>query len=176
MASKREGRIHIFTGNGRGKTSAALGTVMRAAGYGLKVYIVFFMKGKHKYGEYRMLTQMTGVDWDIFGRSSFLGPEDITEKDRTLASRAFKAAGEAILGGKYDLVVMDEVNPACHWSLVSLDDLVALIKNKPDGVELILTGRYAHPRLIELADQVTELKNIKHSYDKGLKPKRGIDF
>jgi cob(I)alamin adenosyltransferase len=149
---------------------------MRASGYGLKVFVVFFMKGKHRLGEYRVLSGLDGVDWTVFGRGSLLGPEDIRAEDRELGSKALTAARRAVENGQYDLVVMDEINTAVAWKIVDLESVLKLIKDKPDNVELILTGRYAEPQLIAAADLVTEMVNIKHPYDKGIGARKGIDY
>lgn len=172
----RKGRVHIFTGNGRGKTSAALGNILRASGYGLKVFVVFFMKGEHKLGEYKMLTELKNVDWEIYGRSNFLGPSDITDEDKENARKAYESALKAARSGDYDLVVTDEINTASHWGLTSVGDVLELMNKRAVNTELILTGRYADKKLIKAADQVTEMLNIKHAFDKGLKPRKGIDF
>lgn len=174
--SLSRGLVQIFTGDGRGKTSAALGTVMRATGHGLKTYITFFMKGKRNLGEYKVLSELDNVDWDIFGRNDLLGPSDIVPQDRELGQLALAATEKAIKSGEYDLVVLDEVNTATAWKIVDLEDVVRLIKEKPTNVELILTGRYASPRLIELADQVTNMVSVKHPYDKGIAARKGIDY
>ena len=170
------GLVQLFTGDGRGKTSAALGTVMRASGYGLKICVVFFMKGKHRLGEYKVLSELANVDWTVFGRGSLLGPEDINVEDRELGRKALMAARRAVENGQYDLVVMDEINTAVAWKIVGLESVLELIKDKPDNVELILTGRYAVPQLVATADLVTEMVNIKHPYDKGIEARKGIDY
>ena len=168
--------VQLFTGDGRGKTSAALGTVMRASGYGLMICVVFFMKGKHELGEYKVLSELDNVDWTAFGRSSLLGPEDISAEDRELGEKALMLAKRAIESGQYDLVVMDEINTAVAWKIVGLESVLKLIKDKPDNVELILTGRYAVPQLVATADLVTKMVNIKHPYDKGIEARKGIDY
>lgn len=170
------GLVQIFTGDGRGKTSAALGTVMRASGYGLKICVVFFMKGKYRLGEYKVLSELANVDWAVFGRDSLLGLEDIMVEDRELGRKALMAARRAVESGQYDLVVMDEINTAIAWKIVVLESVLKLIKDKPDNVELILTGRYAVPQLVAAADLVTEMVNIKHPYDKGIEARKGIDY
>ncbi len=170
------GLVQLFTGDGRGKTSAALGTVMRASGYGLKIYVAFFMKGKHRLGEYKVLSELANVDWAAFGRDGLLGPEDIRAEDRELGGKALMAARRAVESGQYDLVVMDEINTAAAWKIVGLESVLKLIKDKPDNVELILTGRYAVPQLVAAADLVTEMVNIKHPFDKGIEARKGIDY
>lgn len=149
---------------------------MRASGYGLKIYVVFFMKGEHRRGEYRVLSGLDGVDWAVFGRDSLLGPENIRAEDRELGRKALMAARRAVESGQYDLVVMDEINTAVAWKIIGLESVLELIKDKPDNVELVLTGRYAAPQLVAAADLVTEMVNIKHPYDKGIEAREGIDY
>ncbi len=170
------GLVQIFTGDGKGKTSAALGVVLRALGHGLKVCVIFFMKGDYPYGERRILSELPNVTVASFGSKGFVNPEDIKPEQREAAERALAAAREAVLGGNYDLVVLDEVNVAVAWRLVELDEVMRLLKDKPPQVELILTGRRADRKLVEMADLVTEMLKIKHPYDKGVKARRGIDY
>ena len=177
-ASEAAGRglVYIFTGDGKGKTSAALGTVLRALGHGLKVYIVYFMKGEYPYGERRILSQLPNVDLASFGSREFIDSANIKPEEIEKAKQALSAAREAVLSGKYDLVVLDEVNLAAAWKLIELDEVVKLIGDKPQNVELILTGRRADTELIKLADLVTEMLKIKHPYDKGVAARKGIDY
>jgi len=169
------GMIQVFTGNGRGKTSAAMGTVIRAVGYGLKVFAVFFMKGPRDAGEYSSLGKL-GVDFRVTGRPGFLGPTDVQKEDMELAEQALETAYLAMASGNYDLVVLDEINTAAAWKLVNPNDVLKLIDAKPPATELILTGRYVPDAFIGRADYVTELVNIKHPYDKGAPAREGIDY
>jgi len=171
-----EGIVEVFTGNGRGKTSAALGVVLRALGQGLRVYIVRFMKGGYAYGENYILAQLPNVTVVSFGRLGFVTPGNVEEEDREQARQGLGAAREAMLSGKYDLVVLDEVNVASAWNLIPVDDVVDLVRERPQGVELILTGRHADARLIELAELVTDMVEIKHPYRRGVAARRGIDY
>ena len=168
--------VEIFTGNGKGKTSAALGTVLRALGHGLQVHIVYFMKGRYPYGEQKVLSQLPNVSFSRFGQDYFVDPANIKGKERGQAKKALEEAYKAMTSGKYDLIVLDEVNLAAAWGLISVDDVIELIQKRPQNVELILTGRYADPRLIELADLVTEMVEIKHPYRKGVLSRKGIDY
>ncbi len=170
------GLVQVFTGNGKGKTSAALGTVIRALGHGLRVYVVFFMKGDYPYGEYSTLRTLPNVTVASFGFRCFTDPANVKPEEKEQARLALSAAREAVLSGNYDLVVMDEVNVAAAWKLIEVDEVVKLIKDKPSSVELILTGRYADARVIELADLVTEMVKIKHPYDKGVLARKGIEY
>jgi len=170
-----KGLVQVFTGDGRGKTSAGLGTVMRAAGYGLKVFAVFFMKGFHDRGEYTSLRKL-GVEYSVNGRPGFLGPSYTKDEDRDLASEALKIANDATQSGKYDLVLLDEINTVVAWNLVDLRTVLKLIDGKAPSTELILTGRYADDRIIARADYVTKLDSIKHPFDNGIVAREGIDY
>jgi cob(I)alamin adenosyltransferase len=171
-----KGLVEVFTGNGKGKTSAAFGVVLRALGHGLRVCIIYFMKGDYPYGEQKVLSQLPNVSFMRFGQMSFVDPLNIKEEEKQQASEALKAAREAMLSGENDVVVLDEVNVASAWGLVKVEDVMNLIREKPEGVELILTGRYADARLIELGDVVTEMVEVKHPYRKGLLSRAGIDY
>ena len=172
----RQGLVQIFTGDGKGKTSAALGTVLRASGHGLRVFVVFFMKGDYPYGEFCTLPKLPNVDVASFGFRRFTDRANIKPEEIEQAKQALSAARKAMLSGNYDLVVLDEVNVASAWKLIEVDEVVRLISDKPQNVELILTGRYADPKLIELADLVTETVKIKHPYDKGVLARKGIEY
>jgi cob(I)alamin adenosyltransferase len=171
-----KGLVEVFTGEGRGKTSAALGIAIRAVGHGLRVHIVFFMKGEFPYGEQKTLAKLPNLTFDRFGFKTFVNPDDVKPSEKQQASKALEAARTAMLSSNYDVVVLDEVNVAVSWKLIDIEEVVKLIKDKPEKVELILTGRYAHPRIIELADLVTEMIKIKHPYDNGLLARRGMDY
>ncbi len=170
------GLVQVFTGDGKGKTSAALGEVIRALGHGLRVYIAFFMKGDYPYGERNILSKLPNVKMASFGSREFINPADVKPEEREEARRALAAAREAMLSGDYDLVVLDEVNLAVAWKLVELDEVIKLISDKPQNVELILTGRKADTKLIQRADLVTEMLKIKHPYDEGVMARRGIEY
>ena len=171
-----QGLVYIFTGDGKGKTTAALGTVIRALGHGLRVYIALFMKGDYPYGERRTLSKLPNVTIASFGSRRFINPAKVKPEEKEQARRALAAARKAMLSGNYDLIVLDEVNLAVAWKLVELDEVIRLISDKPQNVELILTGRQADTRLIKLADLVTEMLKIKHPYDRGIEARRGIDY
>jgi len=168
--------VQVFTGDGKGKTSAALGVVSRALGHGLKVFIVFFMKGDYPYGEFRTLARLPNVDVASFGFRSLTDPANIKPEEIEQAKQALSTARKVMLSGNYDLVVLDEVNVAAAWKLIEVDEVVKLIRDKPRNVELILTGRYADAKLIELADLVTEMVKIKHPHDKGAPARKGIEY
>ena len=171
-----QGLVQVFTGDGKGKTTAALGAVMRALGQGLRVYVVFFMMGDYPYGERRILAQLPDVDLASFGSLDFVDPANVRPQDREQARQALAAAREAIFSDNYDVAVLDEINVAVAFGLIPLDEVMALIRDKPPGVELILTGRKAHPELVRVADLVTECLKIKHPYDRGIGSRRGIEY
>lgn len=168
--------VELFTGNGKGKTSAALGTALRAAGQGLRVHIVYFMKGDYPYGERNALVRLPNVTMQSFGHEHFVDPANVKEEEREQARQALQAGREAMLSGNADVVVLDEVNLAAAWKLIEVDDVVRLIEEKPDTVELILTGRHADGRLIDMADLVTEMVEVKHPFRKGIEARRGFEY
>lgn len=171
-----KGLVELFTGDGRGKTSAALGIALRALGCGRRVHIVYFMKGGFPYSEQKALAHLPNVSYQRFGGLHFVNPKDVKPEDKEEAGKALAAAREAMLSGKYDVVILDEVNIAAAWGLVDTAEVVKLIRERPENVELILTGRYAPKELIELADLVTEMVKVKHPYDKGIASREGIDY
>jgi cob(I)alamin adenosyltransferase len=175
-AENGQGLVQVFTGNGKGKTTAALGTILRAAGHGLKIFIVFFMKGDYAYGEFEALLKLPNVEILKSGFRQFTDPLNIKPEEKEQAVKALAAATKAINSGRYDLVVLDEINVALEYKLIELDDVIKLIANKPANVELILTGRYAENRLLEMADLVTEMVKVKHPFDKGIKARKGIEY
>ena len=170
------GLVQLFTGNGKGKTSAALGVVLRAVGQGLRVHIIYFMKGDYPYGERNALSHLPNVSFQSFGHLHFIDPEDVKEDEREQAREALRAARQAIGSGDFDLVVLDEVNLAAAWRLIDVEDVLKLIDEKPDSVEVILTGRGADERLVERADLVTEMMEIKHPFRRGIEARKGFDY
>ena len=171
-----KGLVEVFTGEGRGKTSAAIGTVLRALGNDLNVFIVAFMKAGRPSGEWTMLAGMPNVTVTRFGAKGFADPAHPTGEDREQAGLALAAAREAMLSGEHDVIVLDEVNVAAAWRLIDPADVIRLIEDKPGNVELILTGRGADKEIVRMADQVTELLNIKHPYEEGTGARKGIDY
>ena len=172
-----KGLISIFTGDGKGKTTAAIGTAVRAAGHGLRVFIAFFAKGdKYFRGEDNTLSRLPNITITSCRHKNWIDKENIKAEDKELAKSALAAAREAMLNGNYNLIVLDEINIAINYGLVSLDEVIELVNDKPQNVELILTGRYAEPKLVQMADLVTEMQMVKHPYSKGVKARRGIDY
>jgi len=172
----KKGLVEVFTGSGKGKTSAALGVVLRAAGQGLRSHIIYFMKGEYPYGERKVFPLLPNVTYQSFGHEDFVDPNNVKDEERQQARQGLEAARQALAGGDYDLVVLDEINIAVAWKLIGIEEVLQLIEDKPQNVELILTGRHADPRLIERADLVTDMVEIKHPFRKGIKARRGIDY
>ena len=170
------GLVQVYTGDGKGKTSAAFGLALRAVGRGLKVYVIQFIKGGFDYGELYVVERLPNFRLRAFGRGKFVTDVPPTEDDVKLAKEAFELAREVVTGGEYDVVVLDEINVALHLKLVGIEEVVDLIRSKPKHVELVLTGRYVPPEIVELADLVTEMKEIKHPFTKGVSPRKGIEY
>lgn len=168
--------VEVYTGNGKGKTSAALGLALRAIGRGLKVCLIQFIKGGFDYGELYAVKNLPNFTLKAFGRGRFITSEPPEEEDIKLANEALELAKEIVQTGEYDIVILDEVNVALHLKLIRLQDVVDIIKKKPEKVEMILTGRDAPESIIELADLVTEFKEIKHPFSKGYQARKGIEY
>lgn len=166
--------IHIYTGDGKGKTTAALGLALRASGAGLKVYIGQFVKGKF-YCELNALKKIKNIKVEQFGRSCFIkcGPN---KKDIKAAKNGLERIKEILVRKNYDVIILDEINVAIKFNLVRLKEVVNLIEKVPKKTEIILTGRWAHPKILKLAHLVTEMKDIKHYYKKGVKARKGIEY
>ncbi len=171
-----EGLVQVYTGDGKGKSTACFGLALRALGRGLRVKIVQFLKGDTRYGEIIAIKKLANVDVVQFGSPEFVNPLHPREEDRQMARDAYENARQALISGGFDLVIMDEVNVAAKLGLISVDDVLALIKDKPKNVELVLSGRDADPRVIEAADLVTQMTLIKHPYQKGISARFGIEY
>ncbi len=170
-----KGLVQVYTGNGKGKTTAAFGAALRAVGRGLKVYVIQFIKGGFDYGELHSAKHVPNLKLTAFGRGRFITASPPSEEDVELAKQAFELAKDVIQNGKYDMVILDEINVVLNLKMIDINEAVKLIKNKPEHVELILTGRYAPTQIIELADLVTEMKEVKHPFAKGVPPREGIE-
>ncbi len=168
------GMVHVYTGAGKGKTTAALGLTVRARGRGLSVLIVQFMKGNVEYGELDPLRDI-GVEIVQFGRPDFVDQHDPDPVDVKMAQEGLDYAIDRIGSGDYDMVVLDEINVATSWKLVSVEDVLDLIEGRPEKVELVLTGRYAPEEFIEAADLVTEMVEVKHYFRKGTEARDGVE-
>lgn len=171
------GLVQLYTGNGKGKTTAALGAALRALGWGLQVYFIQFLKGKSikKEGAFKVLNKSVNFKHKAFGTGAFIIGKP-SKKDYEEAKKAFIFSRKIITSGKYDLVILDEITHAINLGLIALKDVLELIKNKPKNIELILTGRNAPKQLIEISDLVTEMKMVKHPFKKGIKARKGIEY
>lgn len=168
------GYVHVYTGDGKGKTTAAIGLAIRAAGAGLKVLFAQFIKGG-VYSEIAALRALAGnITVRQYGRGRFIKGEPCQE-DIDAAKRGLTEVKQALSDGSYDVVVLDEANIAIQFNLFGVEKLVELIACKPPNVELVVTGRYAHPFLLDCADVVTEMKEVKHYYQKGITARVGIE-
>ena len=176
----RRGLTLVFTGNGKGKTTAAVGLTVRAAGNRMKVFFLQFIKGQWKTGEREILRNLPGVDLEVTGRGFTIerlrNPRIPMDDHAAAAAHGWQVAQQIVTEGDYDVVVLDEILGAVKAGLVPLDELLALIRAKPATQHLVLTGRNAPPELIELADLVSEIQPIKHPLQQGIKAQRGIEF
>jgi cob(I)alamin adenosyltransferase len=170
-----KGYVHIYTGNGKGKTSAAIGIAVRAAGAGLKTYFAQLMKS-YLYSELISLKKISEIKTVQFGDDNFvLEKRKPNEKELTTARDALAKIEKIMLSGEYDIIVIDEALVSVYFGLITNRDIFDLIDKKPENVELILTGRYADKSIIEKADIVSEIKEVKHYYSKGILSRKGID-
>lgn len=170
------GLTQVYTGNGKGKTTAALGLALRAAGHRLRVLMIQFLKGGIPYGELRAARKLSPYLTILpMGREDFVDKKNPLPQDVRLAKRGWKLAKQAVQSREYQVVILDEVNVAVDYGLVSEKELLALIRNKPQDVELVLTGRSAKANIIKAADLVTEMKEKKHYYRKGIESRIGIE-
>lgn len=178
MASSRRGLLLINTGPGKGKTTAALGTGMRAAGNGMKVLMLQFLKGSWHYGELDAV-QAFGPNFVLkqMGRGFVkVGGAETDPEDIRLVEAAWVEAREAINSGEWDMVILDEINYAIGYGMLDPAVVAETLRNRPEMVHVILTGRNAHSALVELADTVTEMREVKHAYQKGIQAQRGIEY
>jgi len=173
----RPGYVQVYTGDGKGKTTASLGLVVRAAGYGQRSSIISFLKGDPNYGELRFMREhMPMVEYHLAGRMNFVDPSDPDPEDIAIARDGFQRAKNAVASGEFHVVVLDEVNVAVNLGLVDEDELLAMLDSKPEHVEVVLTGRDASDKIMERADLVTEMRMVKHFYEAGIPARRGIEF
>jgi cob(I)alamin adenosyltransferase len=172
----QRGMIQVYTGDGKGKTTAALGLALRAAGHGLRVVIVQFMKGWPGYGELQAVDTLPTVTIHPFGRSDWVHPEQPQAEDLARAAEALTFARQIVVSKQADIVILDEINVALDYRLLDREEVLALLDARPNEVELVLTGRNAHPEVIHRADLVTEMRAIKHPYEQGIAARQGIEF
>lgn len=169
-----KGYIQLYTGDGKGKTTAALGLALRASGHGLHTYIGQFMKGQ-RYGEIEALHDHPFITLEQYGNPRCIRREEVTVQHVNEAERGLQRAQDAMLSGDYDLVVLDEVNVSIWFGLLTVESVLAFLDQKPAQVEIVLTGRRAPQALIERADLVTEMREIKHYYRAGVTARVGIE-
>ena len=169
----------VYTGSGKGKTTCALGAALRAVGQGLRVLMVQFIKGSWHYGELDAAKMLGDDKFEIrpMGRGFVkIGGAETDPEDIKLAEQCWQAGRDAIHSGRYDLVILDEINYVISYKMLDADKIVEALRARPERVHVICTGRNAHPGLVELADLVTEMKEVKHPYSKGILAQRGIDY
>lgn len=174
MGKLKKGYVQVYTGDGKGKTTAAFGLTLRAVGCNLQVFIAQFIKGR-QYSEIKSLEKLKdNITVKQYGRGFFIRKKPCDE-DIKAAKAGLAEIKELLTSGKYDLVILDEINIAVYFKLLSVEDILDLIDLKPDDVELVLTGRKVDPKVIEKADLVTEMREIKHYYKNGVVARRGIE-
>lgn len=170
------GLVQVYTGDGKGKTTASIGLAVRAVGKGMKVLMVQFLKGR-PYGEIET-SKLFSDKFRIVqaGLDSFVKRGEPSAEDLRLAQRGLGIAREAIMSGEYDIVILDEVNVAVHLGVLEVEEVLPLIDGRPEGVEIVLTGRYAPEEFCERADVLTEMKKVRHCFDRGVGMREGIEF
>jgi cob(I)alamin adenosyltransferase len=169
------GLIQVYTGNGKGKTTAALGMALRACGHGWKVQMISFMKGDPNYGEVIIADRIPNFELLQSGLPTFVKRGNPSDEDVRLAARGFEVARRCVAENRHRMVILDEINVAVDYGLVPLESLLKLAKEKPREMELVFTGRYAHPEILKIADLVSEILEIKHPYQKGISGREGIE-
>lgn len=168
--------IYVFTGNGGGKTIAALGLALRSLGHGRRVVIIQFMKGRRDIGEYKLQKKLKGLKFFQFGRKKFVDLRHPLEKDKELARRGFEFAKRALKELRPQLLILDELNLAAKIGLINTEDMVKFLKRVPRNIDVVITGRNAPRSLIKMADGVSEVRKIKHVFEQGYKAKKGIEY
>jgi cob(I)alamin adenosyltransferase len=169
------GLIIVNTGNGKGKTTAALGAALRAAGTGIRVSIIQFLKGSWKYGELESLKKIPEIEIHQMG-TGFTWEKESLDEDRALAKKAWEKCKQAVLSGAYGMVIFDEINYVLGYGLLDEKEVIDFLVQRPPGVHIILTGRKAPEGIQEIADLVTEMREIKHPFQKGIKAQKGIEY
>ena len=175
MSNNNKRLLQVYTGNGKGKTTAALGLSMRAAGRGWKVLIIQFMKGM-EYGELFSFGPLENVAIEQYGSKGFVDKCAPSPEDKGLAARALDRARETVRSGDYDMIILDEINVTVDFGLVELADVLELLESRPDTTEVVCTGRYAPQEIMDMADLVTEMKEIKHPYANDIPARKGVEF
>ncbi len=172
---RRQGLILLNTGDGKGKTTAALGVAFRALGHGMQVGMLQFIKGRWRTGERRLGEHTPNLTWLTMGRGFTWESEDLA-KDRASAAAAWDTARQWLSGNDFELVVLDEITYVVNYGFVPVEEVVAALKSRREGLHVILTGRAAPPELLALADLVTEMRAVKHPYRDGVRAQKGIEF
>jgi cob(I)alamin adenosyltransferase len=179
MAARKrldQGCVQVYTGDGKGKTTAALGQAFRAVGHNLKVFVIMFMKGNVEYGELETARRLAPfLELREMGRETFVSKKNPESIDVKWAQDGLQLARKVLREDQHDLVILDEINVAVDYGLIDLKDVLELIRMRPPEVELILTGRGAHPEVIAAADLVTEMKLVKHYFERGIQARVGIE-
>ena len=171
-----QGLVQVYTGDGKGKTTAALGLALRAAGHGMRTYVGQFLKGRD-YGELESVKRLSpAITIEQYGLNDWVHVDRITPEQRQATQDGLARAREALLGGQYDIVVLDEANVALFFGLLTEEEVLAFIDSRPPHVELILTGRRAPQSILDRADLVTEMREVRHPYQQGIPARRGIEF
>ena len=179
MENKNEikrGEIQVYTGKGKGKTTAALGLALRACGQGWRVLMLSFMKGDPNCGEVKISPKIPHFRLIQSGLPTMVKKERPSPEDIRMAQEGFQMAKKAIMQKEYDMIILDEINMAVNYNLISLDDILDLMDKKPTEMELVLTGRSAHPEIVKRANLVSEILEIKHYYTKGINARQGIEY
>jgi len=171
-----DGLLMVYTGNGKGKTTAALGQAVRSLGHGKKVFMLQFMKGSPNYGEVILAKKLEGLSIEQWGRHEFVDPKNPAQIDKDWAQKGLLRAKEILFSDEYDLVILDELNVAMNFGLVTWEQVKKVIDNRPQRVDLIITGRYASNDLLDSADLVSIIEEGKHHYQKGIKARQGIEY
>ena len=169
-----QGFVQVYTGDGKGKTTAAVGLAVRASGHGINSYIGQFLKGQ-PYGELSALRAHPNITIEQFGDARCIRREEVSQEDRLRAKMGLTKAREAMLSGRYGIIVLDEINVAVWFGLVAEEDVLGFLADRPSNVEVVLTGRRATERLLEEAHLVTEFKEVKHYYREGIPARDGIE-
>jgi cob(I)alamin adenosyltransferase len=170
----KKGYIQIYTGDGKGKTTAALGLALRAAGHGFRTYIAQFMKGQ-SYGEIKSINLIPQIEIEQFGKDTFIQVDQATPQDVQMAKQGLQKATKKMLSKNFNIIILDEINMAIHFKLLDISDVLDFISVKPTKIELVLTGRKAPKELLKHADLITEMRELKHYYTKAVNGRDGIE-
>ena len=171
-----KGTVQVYTGDGKGKTTAALGQALRACGHGLKVLMIQFMKGSKNYGEVMISESIPGFTLIQSGLPTFVEKGNPSDEDLRLAREGLEMARQAVKDNSCDMLILDEINVAVDYGLIDVGDVLDLVKSRPARMEVLLTGRYAPEEFIDIADLITEMNEVRHHYAKGLEMREGIEF